>query len=558
MLMIDRTEGIRRTSRKWGTALIAAGLAWGLAIGPAAAASQTGKEPFGMKDGVLGEEGQLLLQVGTLAGSGEPGDRDAEAAVASFRAPQGIVALPDGTVYIADTDNHQIRKLAGGKVSTAAGLKLLTDEQFRPIGAFHDGPAGESALNEPVGLAADAAGNLYIADAGNHAIRKLSPEGQLTTLAGSGIVGDADGRGKDAGFYYPQAVAVDDKGNVYVADSLNHLIRRITPDGSVTTLNEAPAEGREIIPGLLVESGGYRDGKLEQALFNEPSGLALDAKGNLYVSDTGNQLIRYIDFAQGIVSTVAGGEPGASLVYEAGSIYAAGGYADGKASEARFSFPRGLAVTPEGGLLIADSLNHAVRYLYDNKVSTIAGAGDADRGWQDGIESSHALQSPAAVTLASSGELIVADSYNNRIRSISLFHLPERQEGDTSVRIVTGPSAEELKTPSKLVAGRTFAPVRAVTEPLGYEVGYKPDTREVLLQKDGLEVTLKLDDTTAVVRRNGGASEKVTLDVAPFVQNGVSYIPVRYISELIELDVQWHAESRTVIVRSPIIDGEGL
>ena len=557
MHMRDRAENISRMSRKWGTALLGVALAWGLSTAPAAA-SAAGQQPFGIKDGVRGEEGQLLLQVGTLAGSGEPGDGDAAADIASLRAPQGVAVLPDGTVYIADTNNHQIRKLTGGKISTAAGLKFLTNELYRPIGGYNDGLPGESALNEPVGLAADASGNLYIADAGNHAIRKLSPGGRLTTLAGNGEIGDADGRGKDAGFYYPQAVAVDDRGNVYVADSLNHLIRRIAPDGNVTTLNESPTAGREIIPGLLVESGGYRDGKLAQALFNEPSGLALDAKGNLYVSDTGNQLIRYIDFASNTVSTVAGGKPDGTPDFEAGSIYATAGYADGAAANARFSFPRGLAVTPEGGLLIADSLNHAIRYLYEGKVSTIAGAGDSVRGWLDGIESSHALQAPSAVALAPGGELLAADSYNNRIRSISLLRLPERREGDTSVRIVTGAAAEELKTPSKLLAGRTFAPVRAVTESLGYEVDYKPDTREVLLRKGQLDITLQLDSKEAEVRRNGGEAETVMLDAAPFVQNGVSYIPVRYISELIELDVQWHAASRTVIIRSPITDGEEL
>lgn len=550
-------RGIARFPGKWGTAALAAMLACGLTLAPVASAA-AGQPSFGMEDAVRGEDGQVLLQVGTQAGSGEPGDADGLLRISSFRAPQGVAALPDGTVYVADTDNHQVRKLANGKVDTAAGLKFLTDEQYRPVGGYNDGPAGVSALNEPAGLTADATGNLYIADAGNHAIRKLSPSGEISTLAGSGVIGNADGRGKDAAFHYPQAVAVDGRGNVYVADTLNHLIRRITPEGSVATLNAAPEGGREVIPGLLVESGGYRDGKMEDALFNEPSGLVLDAKGNLYVSDTGNQLIRYIDLAAGTVSTVAGGASDGELSYDEGSIYAVSGYVDGSAAEARFSFPRGLAITSEGGLVIADSLNHAIRYFHEGKVTTLAGAGESLRGWQNGIESSHALQAPSAVAIAADGTLLVADSYNNRIRSVTLLRLPERAAGDTAVRIVTGAEANVLKAPSRLVNGRTFAPVRAVTEALGYEVDYRPEEREVLLRKGELEITLKLDRTDAEVRVNGGEAETVKLDAAPFAQNGVSYIPVRYISELIELDVQWHAESRTVIVRNPLIDGEEL
>lgn len=551
-----------------GASLLAASTLLALSVNiHAFAASESGK-PFGIGDAIRGERGNLLLEVSTIAGSGEPGDRDGSALSAAFRSPQGLLALPDGTLYIADTTNHQIRKLSNGTVSTYAGLKYWIDGFGLPTGALSDGAANKAEFNSPVGMAGDTAGNLYVADADNHAIRKLSPQGKWSTLAGDGILGREDGVGKEARFYYPQSVAVDPDGNVYVADSLNHLIRKITPNGTVTTLNDKQNSGVQVMPGLLVESGGYRDGALAQALFNEPSGLALDAKGNLYISDTGNQLIRYIDLSSGTVSTVAGVAPamtaspaaataaastntvnGADGGAEGNLLYAEGGYRDGKAAEALFRFPRGLAVTPEGGLLIADSLNHAVRYLLNGEVITLAGGQDGERGWEDGIEGQHGLQMPSAVALGQDGTVLVADSYNNKIRKITLQKLPERKAGETAVRIVTGIEGKPLAVEADLRKGRTLAPVRAVGEALGYKVTYKQDTREALLEKEGLAVTLKLDEALALVSQNGATPVNYELDSAPFIQKGTAYIPVRYISELIDSSVEWHADSKTVIIR---------
>ncbi|MHA7966455.1 stalk domain-containing protein [Paenibacillus sp. CAU 1782] len=541
------------------TSVLAASFLLALSVNVHAFAASETEKSFGIGDAVRGENGNLLLEVTTIAGSGEPGDRDGAASSAAFRAPQGLLALPDGTLYIADTNNHQIRKLSNGSVSTYAGLKYWIDGFGLPTGVLNDGPADEAEFNTPVGLAGDAAGNLYVADADNHAIRKLSPQGEWTTLAGDGILGRRDGIGKEARFYYPQAIAVDQSGNVYVADSLNHQIRKITPGGTVSTLNAKQNSGVQVMPGLLVESGGYRDGALAQALFNEPSGLALDAKGNLFVSDTGNQVIRYIDLSKGTVSTVAGVSLPAqeSSAESAELLYREGGYRDGKASEALFHFPRGLAVTPEGGLLIADSLNHAVRYLLNGEVITLAGGEDGERGWEDGIEGHHGLQMPSAVALGRDGSVLVADSYNNKIRKITLQQLPKRGAGETAVRIVTGTEGKSLAVATELRNGRTLAPVRAVGEALGYNVTYKPETREALLEKDGLAVTLRLNEALALVSRNGGAPVNYELDSAPFVKNGTAYIPVRYISELIDSNVEWHGESKTVIIRGAAAENEG-
>ncbi|RXZ76723.1 copper amine oxidase [Paenibacillaceae bacterium] len=499
-----------------------------------------------------GEKGQFMLEVDTLAGSGRPGDTDGTPQSAAFRAPQGLLVMEDGTVYIGDTGNHQVRKLAQNKVSTAGGVKFFTDNFGNPQGALNDGSLGESAFNEPGGLASDGQGNIYVADAGNHAIRKLDKAGKATTLAGNGVLGSKDGKAGEAQFYYPQDVAVTKEGVVYVADSLNHLIRRIAPNGEVSTLNALDVDGVEVIPGLLVNSGGYRDGKLEQALFNEPSGLALDAKGNLYVSDTGNQLIRYIDFAAGKVSTVAGSAPGGKLSRENGSIYAEAGFEDGAALQAKFNYPRGLAVTSEGGLLIADSLNHAIRYLHDGQVSTVAGNSEGVRGWSDGIEGRHGLQAPSAVAVMQDGTILVADSYNNKIRQISLLELPERAAGDLEARIIISSKGKQSEMKALVQQGRTYAPVRALAEALGYEVTYETETREVKLEKDGISVALSLNAPSAHITDQQGKVTKIELDAIPPVKSGTTYIPVRAVSELIGMDVQWLAASKTAVVRNPI------
>lgn len=150
---------------------------------------------------------------------------------------------------------------------------------------------------------------MYVADSANNAVRKVDTNGQVTTLGGNGVPGKKDGKGADASFNHPSDVAVTADGIVYVADSLNHVIRKIATDGTVSTLNAASTRTILIRPGEASFAGEYQDGSLSEAKFNEPAGLTLDSKGNLYVSDTGNQRVRYIDLQAGTVKTVAGSTP---------------------------------------------------------------------------------------------------------------------------------------------------------------------------------------------------------------------------------------------------------
>ncbi|HYW69511.1 MAG TPA: hypothetical protein VE961_00665 [Pyrinomonadaceae bacterium] len=327
--------------------------------------------------------------VSTLAGTGAPGFCDASSPrQAIFADPFGVAVAPDGTIYVSDAgDNNRIRKIsADGKVETFAGSGQE---------GFADGPGLQAAFNTPSGLAIDPAGNLYVADTGNNRIRKLSPQGLVSTIAGEGTAGYADGAASQAMFDGPIGVAVDKAGNVFVADSYNDRVRLISTNGQVTTL--AGAKGP-----------GYVDGPAAVALFDTPCGLAVTADGSVIVADTGNHQLRRIS-SDGNVSTmqpVFTGETTATQLSSVtglatthdGFLYvtesdpgrvtqiAPDGTARVIAANAfgftnardRFNQIAGIAVDRKGDLYVADSANYLVRKLSANKAETNASAG-ADR-----------------------------------------------------------------------------------------------------------------------------------------------------------------------------------
>jgi len=219
-----------------------------------------------------------------------------------------------------------------------------------------DGTGSAATFNQPNGLATDALGNLYVADTGNSTIRKVTPSGFVTTFAGSpGQAGSADGVGTNARFSNPCGVAVDGSGYVYVADTGNHTIRKISPTGSVSTL-----------AGLSGQAGSS-DGAGSIVRFNTPSGIALDASNNLYIADSGNDTIR-VSTPGGVVSTLAG------LAGQSGNLDAFG-------IGARFNYPTGIAVDPAGNIYVLDSNNQSARKVSpQGSVSTIAVAGGGYQG----------------------------------------------------------------------------------------------------------------------------------------------------------------------------------
>jgi len=342
-----------------------------------------------------------------FAGNGEYGSANGKAEAASFRTPNSIVSLSDGSILVADSKNQTIRMIKSGVVSTYAGITFDTDTHGNPLGGWHDDKKEMSVFNNPTGMAVDKNDTVFIADADNNVIRKITKDGNVTTVAGDGFIGNQDGM--QARFHSPQDVAVAKDGTLYVADTLNHVIRKIDTAGKVSTLNAYSDRVAQIEEGDIVLAGDFADGKLADAKFNEPSALVIDGKGNLYVSDSGNQLIRYIDFASNTVSTVAGNVSKSSTISKSNNLYAAGDYVNGSALSAQFNFPKGLAITSDGGLLIADTLNHAIRYLSNGKVATFAGAT---------IGSKSPFNYPTDILVLPDGAILVVESYNNSIRFV--------------------------------------------------------------------------------------------------------------------------------------------
>ena len=314
--------------------------------------------------------------VTTLAG-GTTGFADGTGAAAEFNHPFGVAVDGSGSVYVADVGNDRIREISpAGVVTTLAGSTM----------GFVDGTGAAAEFNHPYGVAVDSSGVVYVADTGNDRIRKISPAGVVTTLAG-GAEGFADGTGSAAEFDHPYGVAVDANGEVYVADTSNNRIRKISPTGVVSTLAGSTL--------------GFADGTGSAAQFWLPRSIAVDSGGNLYVGDCYNNRIRRVSPA-GAVTTLAGEYPG---------------YADGMGDFAAFDHPLGVAIDGEGNLFVADSENNTVRIVTpDGNVTTLAGDGTA--GLVDGTGKTAEFAGPSGVAVGASESVYVSDFYGDRIRKI--------------------------------------------------------------------------------------------------------------------------------------------
>lgn len=488
--------------------------------------------------------GKILTNVSLFAGSGEFEDADGAVLDATFRMPHGIAITEEGTVLVTDSKNHLIRQIKDGQVSTYAGMMLADEADGAPSGGWNDGAKETAVFNSPMGIDIDSEGNVYIVDQENHSIRKITKDGTVSTIAGDGILGHEDGAGQEARFYKPQDVAVSEEGTLYVADTLNHVIRRITTDGQVTTLNAPSNRVVEVIAGSVVLAGDYADGKLSEAKFNEPTSIAIDNKGNLYVSDTGNHVIRYIDLAKGTVSTVAG-----VPVLSEGALYGEGGYADGESSEARFHSPRGIAITDEGGLVIADSLNHTVRYLQSGQVSTIAGV-PAQFGHVDGINGHNLLHQPSDVAVLPDGSLLIADSYNNKIRKLEFYELSNNLPQNNHLKVMLENHLMSFDTKPEVRNDRTMIPVRALSEQMGYEVVFKANGQTIELTKGDTNIKMQIGSRDISIENAvTGVKKQLEMDVMPFVKAERTYVPIRFFSEAFRMDVEWDRQTNSVILR---------
>lgn len=333
----------------------------------------------------------------TLAGSSGTvsNSADGTGTAAQFDAPRGVAVDRNGNLYVADTRNNTIRKITpSGTVTTLAGSAGSEGST--------NGTGTAARFNEPFGIAVDDNGTIYVADNSNNAIRKITEAGVVTTLAGGGSPGSNDGTGTAAKLDEPRAIALDSGGNLYVADYDNHLIRKITAAGVVTTI-----AGRADEPGSA-------DGTGTNASFRGPMGIAVDAAGVIYVADTGNHSIRRIS-ASGAVTTMT-------------------------LSGQTLSEPRGIAITASGALLVADYGAHCIRSISSAGVVTTVAGSQNSPGTTDGSATSARFHYPSGIAVTSAGTIYVADTENDTVRAISASSIVSTLAG-TAGRVNTADGA---------------------------------------------------------------------------------------------------------------------
>ena len=326
---------------------------------------------------------------------------------AQFTNPSAIASDSAGNLYVADPTAHVIRKITtAGVVTTFAGT----------VGApgSADGAADVARFNGPSGVAVDGSGNVFVADTNNHTIRGISASGTVQTLAGTaGSIGSVDGLGAAARFNYPFGVAVDSAGTAYVSDTFNHLIRRITQNGTVSTM------------GGAVGVKGSIDGGLTVSRFNNPTGIAVDSTGNVYVADSTNATIRKISTGN-VTSTYAG---------TAGSFGSANGAA---LTVARFNQPNGVAVDSTGVVYVADTFSHTIRRItVAGDVSTLAGLAGSS-GSVDGTGAAARFNQPNGIAVDGAANLYIADSQNRTIRRSGATTAPTITTQPVNVALAPG------------------------------------------------------------------------------------------------------------------------
>ena len=324
--------------------------------------------------------------VTTLAGSGTATFADGTGAMASFNAPAGVAVDAAGNVYVADTLNHRIRKVTpAGVVSTLAGSGTAT---------FAEGTGATAGFKEPSGVTVD--GNVvYVADSLNHRIRMVTAAGVVSTLAGSGAPSYFDGIGTVADFDEPRGVAADGVGFVNVSDTGNHRIRRVEISSKQVV---------SVVGGSGPPDPGFMDGSGGSTRFDTPKGITADAFGNVFIADSHNHRVRGLVIAS------------RSTTSPAGSGLAK--FADGTGSAASFATPSGVALDAAGTVFVADSLNHRIRKMASGGVvTTIAGSGVA--AFADGTAATASFNAPAGIAVGTAGAIYVADTNNHRIRKVA-------------------------------------------------------------------------------------------------------------------------------------------
>lgn len=410
--------------------------------------------------------------------------------------PIGLSVSESGFV-VADSMSDRIQ-IFGGPSNQRIGMPGRFGLSYRESGAFIDGFREYAMFTKPSGVFLTPDGDIIVADTGNHAIRLITGA-FVITIAGDGFSGYHDGVETDARFSYPRAAVMCPRGYIYVADTMNHTIRRINPDGTVNLFAGTPMQH------------GFNDGALEDAMFFQPSGLYVTAEGVLYVADSANHAIRRIE--NGIVTTIAG-QPGSEIRF---SAYTHGGYVDGALSESRFNSPRDIALLPNGYILVADTLNHAIRLITPYETRTVVGSGAAGR-FHYSVENMQ-LTRPQGVATDGSN-IFIADTINNRVVTIPITERvlsgrPSRDQmldntglstnsrfafrGDIRV-FLDNERIDMGRVQPWIRGGSIFLPVRPLLEALGADVVLNETTGNLYIFV-GDTVTLLARDTDFFIMR---------------------------------------------------------
>jgi mucin-19 len=329
----------------------------------------------------------------SLMGNGLPGYSGDGYNAAELSTPAGVALDAAGNLFIADSQNNRVRKLTPDRVvSTVAGTGVLGS-------AGDGGPATAATLNSPGGVLVDSAGNLFIADTSNHRVRKVSPAGVITNVAGTGAAsfGGDGGLATNAALNSPNSIAIDSKGNLFIADTGNNRIRKVGLDGLIQTIAGTG------VPGFSGDGGDATAARL-----NAPAGIAIDSSGNVLIADFNNSCVREISVA-GSITRIAG----------TGSFGSSGD--GGPATSALLSLPIDVKVDAIGNILIADYFDQRIRRVNSaGIISTVAGVGGNRFSGDGGLATSATLFGPAALAVDSAGDFLVADSGNNRVREVTV------------------------------------------------------------------------------------------------------------------------------------------
>ncbi|GAB4024554.1 NHL repeat-containing protein [Spirosoma gilvum] len=445
--------------------------------------------------------------INTVAGNGTTdfGGDNGPATSAALNQPAGLALDGNGNLFVADQLNNRIRKIASdGTITTVAGNG---EASF----SGDEGPATSAALNSPSGVAVDGPGNLFIVDQGNHRIRKVSTDGTIRTIAGNGTAdfGGDGGPAVSASLYLPSGVAVDGAGSVFIADVVNQRIRKVSIDGTIST-----------IAGNGTEGFSGDGGPAVSASLNLPFGVALDGSGNVYIADLGNRRIRKVS-TDGNISTIAG---------NGNFVFSGDG---GAATAASFTGPSGLFIDGQGNVFIADQANNRIRKVGVNGlISSVAGNGSEGFSGDGGPASSAALSHPTGIVRDGSGNLLIADQYNNRIRKVALplatadltptLTLPQSNFGASGAELTRNFVLNLFEVGGLRTSGSV---VITLTAPVGYSLSFTNSLTSIQVT-GGSANPVSVDNTKWSLTTNIASQQlSLTINAGQFVEgDGVAVL----------------------------------